>query len=247
MFYYTPSDLTGGSTFSMNAKTRNVLRLHLGCGLVTPSTWVNIDGSWNARFSKQPLLRRVLRRLRVIPKQAADVAWAKSVYYHDLRKPLPFPSESVREIYSSHTLEHLYHTEAISLLRECWRVLIPGGIVRLVVPDLEHIILGYTQGKMLSTQEEAAELANTVNRRLLMHLESPPTANPFLLVYRTLYDLHSHKWMYDAASLIYLMQQSGFIDVEQREYLDSRITDIKDLEQSSRVLDGAGVCVEGIK
>ena len=46
-------------------------------------------------------------------------------------------------LYSSHFLEHLRDPEARSFLRECMRVLKPGGILRLVVPNLEDIARDY--------------------------------------------------------------------------------------------------------
>jgi predicted SAM-dependent methyltransferase len=46
----------------------------------------------------------------------------------DLREPLPFADGSARSIYSEHTLEHFYREhDAPNLLRECHRVLAPGG------------------------------------------------------------------------------------------------------------------------
>jgi hypothetical protein len=53
--------------------------------------------------------------------------------------------------------------------------------------------------------------------------------------------------MYDAESLVSLFEAGGFVEVRRREYLDSEIEDIGALEEESRVLNGAGVCVEGVK
>lgn len=129
----------------MGSQTHS-LRLHLGCGLTTPTDWVNIDGSWNAWLAKYPKMRKVLARLKVLPATSSIIPWAADVHYHDLRKPLPFKANSVEAIYSSHTLEHLYYTEAERLLHECMRVLAPGGVIRLVVPDLKSIMLEYLAG-----------------------------------------------------------------------------------------------------
>ena len=42
-----------------------LIRVLLGCGLTTPSVWVNVDGSWNAKLAKHPFLRRALHTLHV--------------------------------------------------------------------------------------------------------------------------------------------------------------------------------------
>ena len=61
----------------------------------------------------------------------------------DLLAPLPFENESVKVCYSSHVLEHFTRSYAPKFLAEIYRVLRPGGVVRIVVPDLEQIALNY--------------------------------------------------------------------------------------------------------
>ena len=118
-------------------------RLHLGCGTTAPAGWINLDGSWNARLAKHPRLRSVLKTLRLVPRREAEIAWSPDVLIHDVRKPLPFPEGSISEIYTAHMLEHLYFTEALRVLKECHRVLAPGGVLRVVVPDLRAIVMEY--------------------------------------------------------------------------------------------------------
>jgi len=42
-------------------------------------------------------------------------------------------------IYCSHALEHLYPYQVPSALGEFWRVLVPGGVAIIIVPDLEDV------------------------------------------------------------------------------------------------------------
>jgi predicted SAM-dependent methyltransferase len=89
--------------------------VNLGCGSVFHRDWINLDS---------------------IP--AGDI-----VRRWDIRKPLPFETGQVDVCYASHVLEHLPRSEASYLLRECHRVLIRGGMIRLAVPDLEGIASAY--------------------------------------------------------------------------------------------------------
>jgi predicted SAM-dependent methyltransferase len=95
------------------------LHLHLGCGPKYVSGFVNIDGN---PFNKIDL-------------------WL------DLRSGLPFPSNRVDSIYSTHVFEHFYPDEVQVLLHECVRVLKPGGGIRLIVPNLGSAIAAYNQNR----------------------------------------------------------------------------------------------------
>ncbi len=94
------------------------IHLHLGCGAKYLEGFVNIDGNL---FRKSDLVL-------------------------DLRNGLPLPDDSVGTIYSSHVFEHFYPDELHALLRECHRVLRPGGGMRIVVPDMEAAVAAYLAG-----------------------------------------------------------------------------------------------------
>jgi len=72
-----------------------------------------------------------------------DLAPARGVQACDIRRPLPFPDASFDATYSSHVLEHLAPADGRAFLGEQLRVLKPGGICRVVVPDLESICREY--------------------------------------------------------------------------------------------------------
>lgn len=61
----------------------------------------------------------------------------------DITQGLPFDAETCDAVYASHVLEHVAVGEACRFVAEIWRVLKPGGVVRLVVPDLEGIARAY--------------------------------------------------------------------------------------------------------
>lgn len=226
------------------------IRLNLGCGLLTPQGWVNVDGSWNARLAKHPFIRRMLSSLRILPPGKMEIPWSSSIFIHNVRKPLPFPDESASAIYASHVLEHLYFQEARNLLIESFRVLAGGGVLRVVVPDLKAIVqeyLGQRPFGPLSGEMAALQPADRLNQRLLMRSPEPSSSNLFYRIYEAWQDFHSHKWMYDQDSLAALFQSTGFVDVQPKECHVSSIDNIQAVEDRSRILNGAGICVEGIK
>ena len=226
------------------------LRLNLGCGLLTHPSWVNVDGSWNARLAKYPILRRALSSVRILSAEKAKVPWSNDIFVHDIRKPLPFPDCSADAVYASHLLEHLYREQGQRLILESFRVLASGGIVRIVVPDLNNIVREYLGDRPfgeLGSPENALPPGDLLNERLLMRWPSPSRRNVVMRVYEAWQDFHSHKWMYDERSLSGLIRSVGFVDVVRRNYSESLIPNISDVEDPSRILNGAGVCVEGRK
>ncbi len=89
--------------------------LNLGCGRRFHPDWVNLD----------------------------VVEHVPGVRAHDVRRGLPFPRDHFDAVYHSHLLEHFSRSEGALLLAECFRVLRPGGTIRIAVPDLERMAALY--------------------------------------------------------------------------------------------------------
>jgi predicted SAM-dependent methyltransferase len=89
--------------------------LNLGCGSRYHPDWINVD---------------------IVPVD-------RQVRAHDLTRGIPLPDDSCDIVYHSHLLEHLRPPDALQFMKECWRVLKPGGILRIAVPDLERICRAY--------------------------------------------------------------------------------------------------------
>ena len=223
--------------------------LHLGCGLCAPKEWVNVDGSTNAWFAQHPVLRKIAGVLRLVPRRQLDIPWPTNITIANLRKKLPFPDSSFDAVYSSHTVEHLHRNQALALLREAFRVLKPGGICRTLVPDLGALIKEYRGEGPANGYGPTAEgdPARRLCQKLLMRHEEQHQQGLIYSLYTSRTDFHTHKWMYDGASLVKLMTEAGFANVRERGYRETEIPQLDLVESPGRVLDGAGVPVEGIK
>ena len=89
--------------------------LNLGCGQCYNINWINID------FQSH----------------------AEGIIAHDLTTGIPFEDLSFDVVYHSHVLEHFSKEQGNKFIKECYRVLKPGGIIRIAVPDLESIVKEY--------------------------------------------------------------------------------------------------------
>jgi len=89
---------------------------------------------------------------RVIPGFInVDLCDLPHIDYKSSIDKLPFfANESVDLIYCSHALEYFDRDQALIALKEWWRVLSPGGVLRLAVPNFEALIQVYDITKDLS-------------------------------------------------------------------------------------------------
>lgn len=91
--------------------------LNLGCGQKYHKDWTNIDFSSNKH----------------------------GVIGHNLIMGIPFDDATFEVVYHSHVLEHFSRDKGLFFLHECFRVLKPNGVIRVVIPDLEQIVRMYLQ------------------------------------------------------------------------------------------------------
>lgn len=177
-------------------------RINLGCGRTPTPGWINFHNSPTVRLARIPFAIEALSRTRILNTE--QLAFARVARDHDIRwadaaRRLPLPDASAGVAYSSHMLEHLAPALARMFLAEVRRVLAPGGILRLALPDLRKLAADYARD---------GDADRFVNRTLLT--EAPRGATDRL---RTLlFGARNHAWMYDGHSLIRLLGQCGYRD-----------------------------------
>jgi predicted SAM-dependent methyltransferase len=151
------------------------LLLHLGAGTHRPPGWLNID----------------------VLGMAPDLHW-------DLRKQLPFPDGSAQGVLLEHVLEHFTLSADLDLLAECLRVLAPGGIVRVGVPDFGRYLESYAGDGAFVDRERPGR----------------PTR---LLAVAEVALSHGHRSVWDGETLELLLREAGFEDARRRNFGDSAL------------------------
>ena len=167
--------------------TSKNLKLHIGCGKANLSGWINID------VDPAPL--------------ALNVLWG-----------LPFPDHSASHVFVSHMLEHLFFPRDVRFfLAELRRVMAPGGVVRIVVPDIEQCIEAYTSNNRLffASRRETWDWWPENATRLEDFLAyAGAGAEPAYL-------FEAHKYGYDFETLAKVLAEAGFERVRQSAYMAS--------------------------
>lgn len=212
-----------------------MLVLNLGCGAKTSDLCDNLDFSMTARLKRNPLLRFLAQPfIRGLRRERME-ATSSNVILHDLRKGIPYADASVDAVYHSHLLEHIDRAHVAGFQKEIWRVLKPGGIQRICVPDLELAVDRYRESLEASARDpEAAArhddnvahlLEQSVRKEAAATSIQPPVRR--WLENRLLGDARArgetHQWMYDRLNLRALVEEAGFHGFEKKSWNESAI------------------------
>lgn len=200
------------------------LKINFGCGPIQPPKWINVDGSIRAwSVSHLSLLDRLLIALHLFP----PTEYNSRIFFHRFTKSLPWRDNSIDVIYAGEVLEHLTYEKGEMLLKECYRILKRGGgIIRIRVPDNVRFWENYlTEFKrMKETPRNEWTLQHT--RWIEMFFRDICVRRPSIIHSMG----HYHKWAYDEVSLTKALEIIGFVDVDRKRYLESRIADVADVE-----------------
>lgn len=160
-------------------------KLHLGCGAIIIPGWLNYD--------THPGHGGIVR---------------------DLSRPFFENSDSVDIIFHEHFIEHLSRAAGVAFLRECYRVLKPGGVMRIVTPNLAQLCVDYMNG-MIDRFKGAWE---------------PKTACAMVNEGMRLW---GHEFLYDVDELALVLVEAGFSadSIEDWAYRHSATPALKGVDQ----------------
>lgn len=160
-------------------------QLHLGCGSHHLDGWINID------FIRTP---------------AVDLWW-------NIGWPVPLKDDSCQYIFHEHVLEHFELRRGLELLRECHRLLRPGGILRVAMPSLDHMLAQCASGEWRSHRSP--------------HMPAVATRAEFLNVN---FRHWGHQWIYDGEELHRRLREVGFEAIRDVERHQSECDALRGIE-----------------
>jgi SAM-dependent methyltransferase len=201
------------------------LLINLGCGARWSPRWSNLDGgSWAKRLWLRTL--KVVRSIPLVDRAlpARFRRYPRDVVVWNMRKvPLPYPTGSAAAIFSQYSFEYLSPAETSACLKDCRRVLAPGGVIRLCQTDIAGIVASY-----LAEDLDPSPRAIARARRVL---ESVGGGEHLKLSVRLLHG-GGHRQLFDAPSLEWMLRDAGFTDVRFVEIHEGECPDLETLEGS---------------
>lgn len=151
------------------------MKINFGCGRQVLDGWFNVDAVHSPRAPRAPELLHAIR---------FDAAGA-------VANPLPLDGGCAAELMAMHVIEHVYAWEAPALLAEWKRLLAPGGLLVLELPNLEAAARNL--------------LAGRGDQMAMWPLYGDPGhLDPFMC----------HRWGYTPTTIKALLQAAGFTAIE---------------------------------
>ena len=172
------SYVTSPHIISTYMRTHSVRALQIGAGTNNLPGWLNTD-------------------IEPVSGQA----------YLDATKPFPLPDQSFKYIFSEQVIEHLTYEDGLFMLKECYRVLTPGGKIRLATPNLLKFVELFQGAKTEAMQQY-------MQRKLHWH-GWPTNASPECYILNLQLRSWGHEFVYDPRTLTDSLERAGFRMVTQ--------------------------------
>jgi predicted SAM-dependent methyltransferase len=173
-----------------------VRKLQLGSGLKLLDGWLNTDCS----------------------------LFFKAKCFMDVTQPFPIADKTFDYAFTEHLIEHLSYTEGLVMLKECHRVLKPGGSIRVACPDLRALVGLYAPEK---TPAQEHFIKTMVDNSL-----------PHIRIYKESFVINNsmrnwgHKFVYDEETLKASLESAGFVGVKRFDPCESDDPNLQGLESS---------------
>jgi len=163
-----------------------MIKLNIGCGDVYFNGWINIDSV----------------------SSKADLT-------HDVREPLPYDDNFVDFIYNEHFIEHLDINQGELFLKECYRVLKPGGVIRIATPNLRYLMFKYFF--FWKNQD-------WIKKYGFHHIQTKAE------MINLCFSEWGHKYLYDKEELKRRLKAAGFINIRKKRIDISKYCELRNLE-----------------
>jgi len=178
-------------------------KLHLGCGDHILEGWLN-----------------------------CDVSTMAGVVFLDATQRFPLPDNSFDFVYSEHMIEHIPVAAGISMLRECYRVLRPGGSLRVVTPDF-----AFLRDLHRKTNPDIQAKYVTWSLRT-WDVNSHNCSDPTMFVIDNFFRDFGHEFIYDASTLQHVVSMAGFEQLSTCRVGESSVPEFCGLEREDRMPEG---------
>ena len=188
-------------------KKNSIRKIHIGCSHSTRDGWLATD---------------------LIPK-------SKDVVYLDATDRFPFGNETINYIFCEHMIEHINFLQARIMLKECYRVLKPGGKIRIATPDLDKYLSLITDSSNINNKK----ISDFYLDKLFTAYPNDSNAAFHILNL----EMHSwgHQYLYNNDTLKDQLAYNKFKDITYCETSMSQDPNLQNLEMHAESAEKNGI------
>ena len=199
------------------------LYVQYGAAQCCPDGWANYDATPTLLFQRVPLIGNL-----IVPKSKR---FPKNMIHGDIVRGLPVVPASVDGAYASHVLEHLALDDFRIALRNTFAMLKPGGVFRLVVPDLAERARRYIADFNRGASDASISFMHACS------LGKATRSRTIEARIRQEFGNSAHLWMWDELSMKHELSNAGFMKIRRCMFGDSDDLMFAKVEDYNRFVD----------
>lgn len=178
------------------------------------------------------------------------------VVYLDAQERLPFEDQTFDYVFSEHMIEHIPYKHGLQMLKEIYRVLRPGGRVRIATPDLLKLV-GLLAEEKSDLQQRYLEwhssqvmgLYSPQKSRLqfehpewdldfqhMLRYYPDPRNDTACFVLNNFFRSYGHQFLYDPKTLRTALQAAGFVQIIQLQPDESPDENLRGIDAHERLI-----------
>ena len=161
---------------------------------------------------------------------ATNLGGNENVLPLDATKAFPIQDRSFDYVYSEHMIEHIPFEAGRSMLRECFRILRPEGVVRIATPSV-GFLMGLFSADRTELEDRYVEWATR------LFVPGAPAPMPSF-VFNNFVRAWGHEFIYDRATLRLALSEAGFTNIKECRVCESEHEALRNLENIHRMADG---------
>jgi predicted SAM-dependent methyltransferase len=209
-----------------------IKKLHIGCGMNAPSDFDNFDVSPTLRFERIPIFGAWYTK--------NSTRFPRNVRYGNIAYGLNGVDDYYDACYCSHVLEHLSKDEFDIAIENVQKYLKPGGVFRLIMPDLHKYVTTYLNNYNRDYEYSSTEFIN----QTLLGTQEFRKRNLLSIIKNGLSNSR-HIWLWDDITTMEALKQAGFDGITKRSFNVSSTDYFSNIEKESSFNNA--FCIECIK
>ncbi|KQC02426.1 methyltransferase domain-containing protein [Pedobacter sp. Hv1] len=154
------------------------------------------------------------------------------IYFLDVTKKLPIPSDSFNFIFSEHHIEHIHYKDAKLMISEIYRILKPGGVFRVCTPNLTAYLKSYFEDSPIETPYIKEIINDWIKLGFYNAKNYIPENNEENVSFfvNDIFLNYDHKFIYDYKTLAALLTNAGFTKIVQTNATESEFEELNNIE-----------------